>query len=106
MDDNSTRPDPVELEKYLEDNFMGKVKVFHNTERKGLIVTRMEGARRATGEVIVFLDSHMEVTTNWLPPLLDPIKTNRRVATVPNTDGINAQDMGYVIHSDTWNGGD
>lgn len=49
------------LRKYVKENFGKKVNFFINKKRLGLIVTRMEGARQATGEVIVFLDSHMEV---------------------------------------------
>lgn len=54
----------------MRENFDDRVKIVNLNERKGLIVTRMEGARRATGEVLVFLDSHMEANVNWLPPLL------------------------------------
>lgn len=61
VDDNSTKAELKGLEKYVQENFDDRVKVVRLKERKGLIVTRMEGARQATGEVLVFLDSHMEV---------------------------------------------
>lgn len=52
MNDNSTMAELYEpLEKYLKDNFNGKAKLFHNPLRKGAIVSRMEAAERATGEV-------------------------------------------------------
>lgn len=83
------------IERYAKEHFGGKVKYFLNAERKGLIVTRVEGARRATGEVIVFLDSHMEVNVNWLPPLIEPIKFNRKVATVPIIDSLSPYTLEY-----------
>ena len=62
---------------------------------KGLSVTRMEGANIATGEVLVFFDSHTEVQTNWLPPLLEPIAKNRRLATTPVIDNFDSETFAF-----------
>lgn len=92
VNDCSTNEELYEpLRDYVEKNFHGKVKIKNLKERKGLIVTRLEGARIATGEVLVFFDSHIEVGTNWLPPLLAPIANNRKLATVPVIDDFTAE---------------
>lgn len=90
-DENLNEP----LQKYIKEHFSSKVKLFVNSERKGLIVTRMEGARKATGEVIVFLDSHMEVNVNWLPPLIEQIALNRTTAAVPIIDSFSPYTLEY-----------
>lgn len=63
------------------DNFIKKlpikIRIIHSKERLGLIRARMLGARMATGDTITFLDSHIEATNGWLPPLLQTIKDNR-----------------------------
>ena len=46
------------------------VKVVHADKREGLIRTRLLGAKHATGDVLLFLDSHVEANINYLPPLL------------------------------------
>src|SRR6218665_790700 len=58
------------LDDYLKKHYDGKVKVVRQKRREGLIRTRISGAVAATGQVLIFLDSHVEAGINWLPPLL------------------------------------
>lgn len=49
------------LKNYIHEHFGDRVKVINLPERSGLIVARLVGARKAKGEVLVFLDAHTEV---------------------------------------------
>jgi polypeptide N-acetylgalactosaminyltransferase len=82
------------LQRYI-DQHLPKVKLIHLPERSGLIKARAEGARAASGEVLIFLDSHIEVTVNWLPPLLEPIAENYKVCVCPLIDIIMHDDFSY-----------
>lgn len=82
------------LEEYIK-QFNGKVKLFRNKERMGLIGTRTRGAELSTGDVIVFLDAHCECNKNWLVPLLARIKYDRTIMAVPTIDGIDWDNFGY-----------
>lgn len=62
VNDCSTKPElNDEFEVYVRENFDDRVQILRLNERKGLIVARMEGAKLATGQVLLFLDSHVEV---------------------------------------------
>lgn len=63
-----------EVQIYAENHWPAKVKFYKTEKNEGLIRAKMFGAAKATGEVLVFLDSHCEVNQNWLPPLLDRIR--------------------------------
>lgn len=86
------------LQEYVFQTFGDLVRIKNLDERKGLIVTRLEGAKIATGEVLVFLDAHVEVTTNWLPPLLDPIARFRNISTVPIIDDFHDETFEYQVY--------
>uniref|UniRef100_A0A1L8E1A6 Polypeptide N-acetylgalactosaminyltransferase n=1 Tax=Nyssomyia neivai TaxID=330878 RepID=A0A1L8E1A6_9DIPT len=88
VDDGSERTFLKEPLDHFVDGKLSKVKVIHLQERAGLIGARLAGAKVATGDVLVFLDSHTEANVNWLPPLLDPIAANYRVCTCPFIDVI------------------
>lgn len=96
VDDGSTMKDFLQspLDKWLREN-SPKATVVRLPTRVGLIVARQEGAKQAKGDVIVVLDSHCEVMTNWLPPLLDPILANHRTVVCPLIDVINQATFAY-----------
>lgn len=91
-----------ELEAYIAQNFpKGLVRLLRNQQREGLIRSRSYGAEQSRGDVVLFLDAHCEVGLNWLPPLLAPIRANRRAMAVPVIDGIDKDTFAYtpVYHS-------
>ncbi|XP_046575638.1 probable N-acetylgalactosaminyltransferase 7 [Haliotis rubra] len=95
VDDGSTKDHLKKpLESYIR-RFKGLVKLYRNEERLGLIGARMRGAREATGDVFIVLDSHCECNTNWLPPLLHRIALNRRTLVQPTVDVISYNDFAY-----------
>ncbi|XP_049315267.1 polypeptide N-acetylgalactosaminyltransferase 8 isoform X2 [Bactrocera dorsalis] len=97
VDDFSTSPPfEVSLEQILLTKFGTKLKILKLTEHQGLIRARVAGARLATGEVLVFLDTHVEATHNWLPPLLQPIVDNPQASTTPNIDIIDYDTFEYI----------
>ena len=83
--------------KYVYDKLPAKVKLIRTPDRSGLIRARLFGANHATGEILVFLDSHVEVNQGWLPPLLSRIEEQqRKVVVTPVIDIINANTFEYT----------
>ncbi|KAK0414463.1 hypothetical protein QR680_011442 [Steinernema hermaphroditum] len=95
LDDFSQRE---ELKDKLEEHvkrFGSLVKLVRSKERLGLIKAKLEGAKVASGEVVVFLDSHCEANTGWLEPLLQRIKDKPNAVVCPIIDSISADTMQY-----------
>ncbi|KAF3843836.1 hypothetical protein F7725_002685 [Dissostichus mawsoni] len=84
-----------ELERHVGGELKERVKLVRNQRREGLIRGRMIGASHATGEVLVFLDSHCEVNKDWLQPLLTPLLRDHRTVVCPVIDIISADTLSY-----------
>ncbi|XP_076663956.1 polypeptide N-acetylgalactosaminyltransferase 35A [Andrena cerasifolii] len=84
------------IKAYVDNNFDNKVKLFMTEKREGLIRARMFGARKATGEVLIFLDSHVEVNKMWMEPLLARIAFSKTVVAMPVIDIINPDTFQYT----------
>lgn len=97
LDDFSDKPElGNELKEYVEKTWPdGVVKIVRTMERSGLIRARLAGAKAATGDVIIFLDSHCEVNTGWLEPLLNRIKEDRTAVLCPEIDLIDKDTLQY-----------
>lgn len=74
-----------------------KVRIIRLKERQGLIRARLAGAAVAKGEVLTFLDSHIECNVGWLEPLLERIYVDRKKVPCPVIEVINDKDMSYML---------
>ncbi|XP_076070446.1 putative polypeptide N-acetylgalactosaminyltransferase 10 [Mytilus galloprovincialis] len=86
------------LDDYVSEEFKDFstiVKVVRAKKREGLIRTRLLGAKAATGDVLIFLDSHCETNVNWLPPLLDPIQEDYKTVVCPFIDVVDYETFAY-----------
>jgi polypeptide N-acetylgalactosaminyltransferase len=64
---------------------------------------RMMGAVNAKGPALIFMDSHMEVSTGWLEPLLDRLAENKNITAISSVETLNFQNMGLTYHRDPKN---
>ncbi|TKR67082.1 hypothetical protein L596_023287 [Steinernema carpocapsae] len=96
VDDFSQREElrGPKLEHHIK-RFQGKVRLVRLKERHGLIRAKLFGAKEATGEVVVFLDSHCEANEGWLEPIVQRIQDDRTVVVCPIIDFIAAETMQY-----------
>lgn len=79
------------------------IRLLKTSRREGLIRARLYGAENSVGEVLVFLDSHIEVNIDWLPPMLarlaEGVDKETRFshrAVTPVIDVINADTFEYT----------
>ncbi|XP_008686820.1 inactive polypeptide N-acetylgalactosaminyltransferase-like protein 5 [Ursus maritimus] len=108
VDDMSDFDDLKEKLDHRLEIFRGKIKLIRNKKREGLIRSRLIGASRASGDVLVFLDSHCEVNHVWLQPLLAPIAKDPKMVVCPLIDPIDHKTLEYrpspvVRGTFTWN---
>jgi len=100
VDDFSDMPHLAEqLETYMAQYSV--VKIVRETTRVGLIRARLSGARKATADVLTYLDSHCECTVGWLEPLLDRIARNTTTVVCPVIDVIDDNTLEYHYSKDS-----
>lgn len=76
-------------EEYKEIAKLPKVRVIQNHFREGCARSRLVGAKAAKGEVVMFVDSHVEMEhSTWYQHLVVPIVENPRTLAVQTIDVI------------------
>jgi glycosyltransferase involved in cell wall biosynthesis len=71
-----------------------KVSVHENPKNLGLIFTKMEAVKRARGDVLMFLEPHVVVTSGWLEPLLKRLIEEPKALLMPTLDAL-GEDLSY-----------
>ena len=82
------------LDDYLE--HFPKIKMIRLKTRHGLIRARLEGIKVCQGDILVFLDSHVEVIDGWLEGLINPIISHPHLITCPIIDAIDPESFEYI----------
>ncbi|KAJ7399394.1 Polypeptide N-acetylgalactosaminyltransferase 16 [Pitangus sulphuratus] len=100
VDDFSSDPEDCQLLTKIP-----KVKCLRNMRREGLIRSRVRGAEVATADILTFLDSHCEVNSEWLQPMLQRVKEDYTRVVSPIIDVISLDNFAYLAASADLRGG-
>lgn len=102
VDDASTKNFlKSDLEQHIKSNFPNLVQIVRLKDRSGLMLARMAGIKAAVSDIVIVMDAHMEVNTNWLPPLIQPIVDDPTIATEPIVNRIDWNTLRYYSLVDT-----
>ena len=83
------------LQQAINTKWDGKVTLVRSEKRIGAVRARMMGVQAASGPVIAFMDSHVEVNVKWYEPLAEEIRKNPSLFVLPSIDVIDATTMEY-----------
>uniref|UniRef100_A0A665WBF8 Polypeptide N-acetylgalactosaminyltransferase n=1 Tax=Echeneis naucrates TaxID=173247 RepID=A0A665WBF8_ECHNA len=100
IDDFSSDPEDCQLLSQIP-----KVHCLRNGRREGLIRSRVRGANTATASILTFLDSHCEVNTDWLQPMIQRVKEDHTRVVSPIIDVISLDNFAYLAASADLRGG-
>ncbi|MGH0149835.1 UNVERIFIED_CONTAM: hypothetical protein FKN15_035463 [Acipenser sinensis] len=96
---NQQESDRLSTEDCLLLTQIPKVRCLRNAKREGLIRSRVRGAESATASILTFLDSHCEVNTEWLQPMLQRVKEDHTRVVSPIIDVISLDNFAYLAAS-------
>ncbi|XP_053701834.1 polypeptide N-acetylgalactosaminyltransferase 16 [Synchiropus splendidus] len=100
IDDFSSDPEDCQLLAQIP-----KVRCLRNGRREGLIRSRVRGANTASASILTFLDSHCEVNTDWLQPMIQRVKEDHTRVVSPIIDVISLDNFAYLAASADLRGG-
>uniref|UniRef100_A0A8C4F599 polypeptide N-acetylgalactosaminyltransferase n=1 Tax=Dicentrarchus labrax TaxID=13489 RepID=A0A8C4F599_DICLA len=100
IDDFSSDPEDCQLLSQIP-----KVRCLRNGRREGLIRSRVRGANTASASILTFLDSHCEVNTDWLQPMIQRVKEDHTRVVSPIIDVISLDNFAYLAASADLRGG-
>eukprot|EP00923_Selenidium_pygospionis_P020489 GHVN01035388.1.p2 GENE.GHVN01035388.1~~GHVN01035388.1.p2 ORF type:complete len:111 (+),score=9.92 GHVN01035388.1:736-1068(+) len=75
--------------------YLPKTRLIRLPKRSGIVKARLAAAKVAKGQVLVILDSHIEVNVGWLEPLLHHITMNRRSIVMPQIASIDSERFSF-----------
>ncbi|KAK3778961.1 hypothetical protein RRG08_034222 [Elysia crispata] len=90
VDDGSSDAKPGELLQQSQG-----ISVIRNQSPRGRGIARGQGAKVASGDVIVFIDSLSEMNVNWLSPLLHRLAESPKSLVAPAFDVIDSETFQY-----------
>lgn len=95
VDDGSNNTDITnDLPWYIKHRLKHEnIRLIRNPTQKHLIVAKLIGAKNASGDALVFLEGHCEVTPGWIEPLLHHIANHTHAIAIPMLDFIDYSNL-------------
>lgn len=82
---------------YLKSNVFRHARFLHLEKPVGVVRARRFAVTQIVADTVVFLDAHVEVSSGWLPPLLEAIEGDNRTLATPLLDVLDPETIKYKL---------